>query len=1025
MKTDRCFVGCAALAALCGATSAQSGGTYVSGLLHQPLGAAVVIPLDDRTAAVGNIGSSGEDGVEVLCDSVRGGGVTVDISPLLGATGAAREIKIRPKGWDGTIKGNMRLIGDPDGLLTEVYDFTDIGASAMRWKLFGAAGEVLAQGSVSGAVLTWGLQVDAAPGVACGKRYVVSGTGSIMREALQGFFDVVVTVSGLTTEPVAGVQSIAVEPEPCAGLPENCPPTWADLSSLILTGSGVTELTVSDTGLHTLGVHASGVGQVHLSELRESPTRQTLRLDNLGSSGQDGVAIHPPRDNGGINVAVAKGNCCRGHVIIMKLYDDEGHEARVSQTQSTDAAGTEELDADFSSLGASGFHLTLFDASGNVVGPPHGTEFAAGSPRPLLTSPCTPGQPESWAAAGTNVPPGRIVVIRRPIGCSAGYAVTLPGQAPVTGVDSFRIEPIGATSTFGRLDRCVITSTDDEGLVIESATIPRAGKYVSGLLHQPLGGATLGTVAGRRLSVRNLGSSGEDGVEVRLNSYWGGSCGVDLAPLVGSGSSGVAGSTLAKSSDGGATPGLATTKPVQEIKIRIRGWDGLIYGTHRIGGSGTGPTIQHDVDFASIGAESIDWALVNAGGVVVDQGNVTGAVLEYTTDLSSTNPAFPPSLVCKVSLQDISLFPPVRRPVHRAILRDAVGTVTSAIWSPRSNIVEVRLTPRLPLGTPPPGVVASMEVTGEGLTGFDITESSIGAFGAECFAEQPGAVLFERLPGGAYPPPDRWLEASSATGHPDVSVAAGPTGTPGTLAMSAKGNCCRGHVIIMKAYDDDNQELGRLIKTHDPVAGQSSFAFDCSAVGSAQCDVELFDSFGSSLATLRVANGTSFSFADVDADCPGDSGNEWSAAMLLPAVQKLREFRCSPIGLLELPDGSAISGVQSYACTPVGPTVTTSGKRLRLTATGTYSDGTPAGIVVTGASFAPGPVTPASDFDGDGDVDLSDFARFQACFNGPNRPPVTSDCDDADLDDDNDVDLGDFAVFQTCFNGPNRAPACS
>ena len=26
------------------------------------------------------------------------------------------------------------------------------------------------------------------------------------------------------------------------------------------------------------------------------------------------------------------------------------------------------------------------------------------------------------------------------------------------------------------------------------------------------------------------------------------------------------------------------------------------------------------------------------------------------------------------------------------------------------------------------------------------------------------------------------------------------------------------------------------------------------------------------------------------------------------------------------------------------------------------------------------------DHDRDGDVDLSDFATFQACFNGPNRP---------------------------------------
>lgn len=66
-----------------------------------------------------------------------------------------------------------------------------------------------------------------------------------------------------------------------------------------------------------------------------------------------------------------------------------------------------------------------------------------------------------------------------------------------------------------------------------------------------------------------------------------------------------------------------------------------------------------------------------------------------------------------------------------------------------------------------------------------------------------------------------------------------------------------------------------------------------------------------------------------------------------------------------------------------------------------------------------------ADLDGDGDVDLSDFALLQTCFNGPNRPPATGCTVGADLDGDADVDLDDFARFQTCFNGPNRPSACS
>jgi len=61
----------------------------------------------------------------------------------------------------------------------------------------------------------------------------------------------------------------------------------------------------------------------------------------------------------------------------------------------------------------------------------------------------------------------------------------------------------------------------------------------------------------------------------------------------------------------------------------------------------------------------------------------------------------------------------------------------------------------------------------------------------------------------------------------------------------------------------------------------------------------------------------------------------------------------------------------------------------------------------------------------DDDVDLGDFATFQACFNGPNRP-FGPNCTTSrtDFDFDGDVDLTDFATFQSCFNGPNRPPRC-
>jgi len=64
------------------------------------------------------------------------------------------------------------------------------------------------------------------------------------------------------------------------------------------------------------------------------------------------------------------------------------------------------------------------------------------------------------------------------------------------------------------------------------------------------------------------------------------------------------------------------------------------------------------------------------------------------------------------------------------------------------------------------------------------------------------------------------------------------------------------------------------------------------------------------------------------------------------------------------------------------------------------------------------------DFDRDGDVDLTDFAGFQYCFNGPGCPLPSQECRVADFDADGDVDMADFARFQACFNGSGRPSPC-
>lgn len=56
------------------------------------------------------------------------------------------------------------------------------------------------------------------------------------------------------------------------------------------------------------------------------------------------------------------------------------------------------------------------------------------------------------------------------------------------------------------------------------------------------------------------------------------------------------------------------------------------------------------------------------------------------------------------------------------------------------------------------------------------------------------------------------------------------------------------------------------------------------------------------------------------------------------------------------------------------------------------------------------------DFDGDGDVDLSDFFTFIMCFTGPDIP-APDGCEGSDLDGDGDVDATDFSIFSQNYTG--------
>ena len=58
------------------------------------------------------------------------------------------------------------------------------------------------------------------------------------------------------------------------------------------------------------------------------------------------------------------------------------------------------------------------------------------------------------------------------------------------------------------------------------------------------------------------------------------------------------------------------------------------------------------------------------------------------------------------------------------------------------------------------------------------------------------------------------------------------------------------------------------------------------------------------------------------------------------------------------------------------------------------------------------------DFDGNVEVDLTDFARLQNCFTGVTDAPLTEACFCGNTGGDDDVDAADYAHFHSVFTGP-------
>ncbi len=408
-------------------------------------------------------------------------------------------------------------------------------------------------------------------------------------------------------------------------------------------------------------LHADGI--IH----RDLAARSArVRVTDINPTGAPGS---PP-----VLSVSGNGHVKTGHITLLKFEVFPGP-----------AAGTFDHVFDPSARGTTSSTIHLMNGAGEVL---H-TEIVSSSD-PVSVSGC--GAP-TMQADGEFRADGSLLLRCCPPqwDTGGGSTVTLSSGVSIGGVDTMLVIPYSPTRPPAPISEADVKARSVSGMRlhgVESSSFHHAGGMAIG----PIGPVTLtpevGSDGRRRLTACCLGSSGEDGVEVHLSSALGGGATIDLSPLLEAGSAGTSG----------------------EIKIKIRGWDGVIYGNHRLS-SAPGGGILEEMDFSGMGVVALRWRCLDADGNVLGEGEIDGDHAQWTiapSDPTSTTlekcywvapPANPGSSAARDARQgffDIAV--------------NVFGFAPTAI--PAAAAIEI--TPILPDGTSPPelNTMAAMLITG-------------------------------------------------------------------------------------------------------------------------------------------------------------------------------------------------------------------------------------------------------------------------------------------------------------------------
>jgi hypothetical protein len=305
-----------------------------------------------------------------------------------------------------------------------------------------------------------------------------------------------------------------------------------------------------------------------------------------------------------------------------------------------------------------------------------------------------------------------------------------------------------------------------------------------------------------------------------------------------------------------------------------------------------------------------------------------------------------------------------------------------------------------------------------------LTDASLSTFDAT-IRGTGRATLRERFQNGTVPSQDRMVLVVGGLESPDrdgVSVDAGPGATGAGFTELHK--CCRGHVIIMKAFDDEGGQAGRISSTFDAPTGTGTLLPDFGTAGAAGVRARLHNDTGDVTGEIELVAGRSLAYS-LGSQCFG-SDVSWQARTV-GGTTELEVSWCSGIATLPTTTGTVISSIRRIVFSPIAPPAITVPVRY-CTATATFSDGSSmdvTGVIRTATppslSCSPADVS-GGGADGttpDGTVDGNDFIAFINSFGigDASVDPVADIAGGGPLADqpDGTIDGNDFIAFINAF----------